>query len=75
MSIRVNQNNMTYIQNGTSISFELGYFFNPISLKESKSFAVETFETSDSNTNYFYVNREKNSLNIQNTQRGNITNL
>lgn len=56
--------NVTYLANGTSASFVLGYFFNPISLRESKSFNVETYITSDSNTNYYYINSEDKTLTI-----------
>lgn len=54
----------SYIQNGTSISFELGPFKNPMSLEMSESFEVSTFITSSSNTQYYYINREKTSLTI-----------
>eukprot|EP00347_Sterkiella_histriomuscorum_P020194 403338738 len=75
LSIRSDKNNVTFISNGTSVSFNLGYFFNPISLKESNSFQVVTYETSNSNTNYYYINSETKSLTVQNTVRGNISNL
>lgn len=74
MRIRSDTQNTSYIANGTSVSFILGPFFNPISLKESDNFVIETYATSNSNTQYYYINRDT-SFKIQNTEKGVISNL
>ena len=58
------EKNVSFISNGTSVSFQLGYFKNPLSLRESQSFIVSTFITSDTSTNYYYYNREDTELTI-----------
>lgn len=67
--------NVTQIGNGTSVSFQLGYFFNPVSSEQSGPFQVQTFETSSSNTQYYYINQDLEDVRIQNSQDGFIQNF
>ena len=64
LRIRSDKNNVSTIANGTSVSFQLGPFFNPLSLRQSSPFQVETYEPSNSNTQYFYINRDLSSVRI-----------
>lgn len=55
---------VSIIGNGTSFSFELGYFTNPMSFRQSSSFIVSTYTKASSGTNTYYVNKESQALSI-----------
>ena len=56
--------NTAIISNGTSISFQLGPFINPLSLVQSGSFGLTSYTTSNSGLVYYYINRDDNSLTV-----------
>ena len=63
------------VKNGTTVSWEMGPFRNPLSMEPSKSFILSTYIAANSNTRYLYYNQEDEGLSIQNTQDGAIQNF
>jgi hypothetical protein len=55
------------VKNGTTVSWEMGPFRNPLTMEPSESFIISTYIAANSNTRYLYYNQEDEGLSIQNT--------
>lgn len=45
------------INNGTTVTFTLGYYFNPVSMRPSDNFSIVSYQRSNSATQRYTINK------------------